>query len=91
MGQAVHPSEIVSRLGITAPRRPPFGIIRSWLRRLTESSLRMRFKPDRRYCGKSAIGLMKRRPTLWGIWLFLTMKMTIKIALDTEDTDAKST
>jgi hypothetical protein len=38
MGQAVHPSEIVSRLGITAPRRPPFGIIRSWLRRLTESS-----------------------------------------------------
>jgi hypothetical protein len=48
----------------------------------------MKAKPDRRYCGKSAIGLMIRRPTLWGIWLFLTMKMTIRIALNT---DAKST
>jgi hypothetical protein len=48
----------------------------------------MEVKPDPRYSGRSATGLMIRRATLWGNRLFLTMKMTIRIALNT---DAKST
>jgi hypothetical protein len=48
----------------------------------------MKVKPERRYCGKSAIGLMIRQSNAVGDRLFLTMKMTIRIGLNT---DAKST